>query len=128
VSVDIKITGDTQTIASLQRIGTAMINEVVIPELDLWATDIHGGFLKREHQWDGNMRASTKKVGSREKLEVRVDVSYAEKENRRGGNKERGKGTGHGTPHGFVEPTLAEQNPKHFDALVNKVDRFIKSN
>ena len=128
MSVSIKITGGNETAASLQKIAARVSADVIEPELNLWITDIHKGFVKREHVWKGTMKSRTHIVDRGPlKKEERVDVQYAEKENQRKGNKVRGKGTGHGTPHQFVEPTLAEENPKHFDATVNKVTRYINN-
>jgi hypothetical protein len=127
--VSVIITGDIQVINMLNRIGTNLITQVINPELDSWSKDIETGFHSRQHRWEGTMIAKTKAYSiTPEKKEVRVDVPYANRENERPGNKGRGKGTGHGTPHRYVEPTLQEQEPKHFDALVNKIMRFINSN
>jgi hypothetical protein len=129
MSVSIRITGANETAASFQKIAAKVSQDVVAPELNLWSTDIYKGFVKREHVWKGTMKSRTHVVNKAPlSKEVRVDVNYAEKENQRKGNKVRGKGTGHGTPHQYVEPTLAEENPKHFDAMVNKVYRHINSN
>jgi hypothetical protein len=126
VSLSIKITGARETEASFKRIAAGVSRDVVEPELTLWSIDIHKGFVKREHVWKGTMKSRTHMVNVGPlKKENRVDVKYAEKENQRKGDKMRGKGTGHGTPHQFVEPTLTEENPKHFDSMVNKVTRYI---
>jgi len=125
--MSIRISGSVETEMDLRRISDRIVSDVVNPEFNLWATDIYKGFIKREHVWKGTMKSRTHVVNSSpERKEIRVDVNYAEKENQRKGNKIRGKGEGHGTPHQFVEPTLAEVNPKHFDDLVRKITVFIR--
>jgi hypothetical protein len=112
------ITGDIEVQRLLSKLAT-IENEVIIPEIDAWAADIQQGFVSREHVITGRMRASTSKRNvSRTAREVIVATDYAEIENKRPGSKG-------GTSHNFVEPTLAEQNPRHFDALVNAITRFI---
>lgn len=128
MSLSIKITGAVETAASFNKMASGIARDIMDPELNAWSTDIYKGFVKREHVWKGTMKSRTHNVNvALLRKETRVDVNYAEKENQRKGNKVRGKGTGHGTPHQFVEPTLAEENPKHFDAMVNKITRYINT-
>lgn len=128
-TIKVTITGVAELSASFNKIATGITNDVVAPELTLWSEDIYKGFVKREHVWKGTMKSRTHAVNKNPlQKEVRVDVQYAERENRRQGDKVRGKGTGHGTPHKFVEPTLDMENPKHFDAMVNKITRYINTN
>lgn len=127
VRIDVTITGDLDTKAMLMRIRDQIDPGVIQPEIDAIANDLRTEMISRMHTVSGAMRNSTRVVPTGKGKSVQVGVPYAMQENQRPGVKKGKKGSGQGTSHNFLEPSLAAIQNQGLQRLTNRIDSFLRS-
>ena len=125
IRFDVTITGDTDTVAYLNKIRTQLETHVFIPAMRDWAEAGRNAMIQRMHFRSGRMRSSTKisKVGKY--WSIIVDVPYARAENERPGRKRGRKGGGQGTAHRYLEPALKSIQQSQLANLLNRLNSFL---
>ncbi len=129
MKINIRITGDRDVVNMMRTIQTQIMPRVVKPYCDEYADDLLEEMRSRMHIGrTGNMSALSHTEPTPTGSSVVVPVDYAEDENRRRGHKRGKQGTGQGTPHRFVEPSMkATEARKGPDYFVQKLVTFLNS-
>lgn len=126
VNIEVNITGDIEVESFLSLLTNTIKMQVLDPFINFYADDLRDEMIRREHVASGDMRRSTRSIPIQNGKAVIVDVPYAEEENRRMGSKISKSGTGRGTPHNFVEPSMEKISKMKDRELMARLDGILK--
>ena len=125
VNINVTITGANEVQSYLTALGPNIEN-VVQNEIDFFAEELKTEMVNRMHKRSGDMARSTRTQTIPNGKAVVVGVNYAEQENNRPGIKRSKVGTGQGTQHRFVEPSVDLVVRKRMQMLLTKLDIVIR--
>ena len=104
-STNVTITGDIEVINYFRLLGPRVESFLEV-EIDDIAQELRNEMMRRMHRQSGDMANSTRVETIPNGKAVTVNVSYADLENSRPGVKKSKSGSGQGTQHRFVEPSM----------------------
>jgi|SRR5687767_9806921 len=123
----VTVSGEEEVLNMFRAISTQFEPKVLKPHIEDYAEDVRSEMVSRMHRDSGDMANSTHTRPVSGGRAVTVGVDYAEDENSRPGRKRGRRGTGHGTSHNFVEPSLKAVNDKKLDELIYRLDMFLRA-
>lgn len=126
ININVTITGDIELTTYLRNLAPR-IDSVVQNEIDFFAEELRSEMVGRMHQRTGEMVRSTRVVPVTKGKAVTVNVPYAEDENSRPGIKRSKVGTGQGTQHRYLEPSVDLVIRKRFPMLIARIDAVLRS-
>jgi|SRR6187431_947864 len=125
--MSVRITGDREVINMLRRLGIEIVPRVIDPYSREYCQELVSRMKPRMHSRSGRMINSTGVGRINNGWAAIIGVSYGMEENARPGSKLSKQGTGQGTPHQFVEPSIREVESTSNTKLVRMLDAFISS-
>ncbi len=123
--MSIVITGDQEVINLLRQFAPMLNTKVILPYTKEYAEGLRKLMIPKMHRRSGRMASSTRVSAIQNGWMCIVDVSYAQEENSRGGQKIGKQGTGQGTPHRFAEPAVNEMTRTGLNRLQTLLSTFM---
>lgn len=125
VNININITGDTELQTYLAGLAPEIEN-VLQNEIDFFAEELRTEMVNRMHKRSGDMARSTRTQSIPDGKAVVVGVNYADIENSRPGIKRSKVGTGQGTKHEYVAPSVDIVVKKRMPIIMTKIDIVLR--
>lgn len=124
-NINVTITGDQQLLTYLRSV-TPRIQEFLDVEIDSIAQELRNEMMMRMHRRSGDMANSTRVEPVANGKAVTVNVSYADEENRRPGVKRKSsQGTGQGTRHQYLEPSVDIVVKRRIPQLITRLHTIL---
>ncbi len=125
ININVIVTGDTELVNYFRTLAPNIEN-VIQNEIDFFVEELKSEMVGRMHRRTGDMARSTRVQPIPNGKAVVVNVPYAEDENSRPGIKRSKVGTGQGTQHRYVEPSLDLTYRKRLPMLMTKLDIVLR--
>lgn len=127
IQITVTVKGDQEVIKLFKAVETQIEPQFLKPYVNDYAEDIKDEMISRMHRDSGDMINSTHTKPIVDGRSVVVGVDYAEDENSRPGRKRGRRGTGQGTPHNFVDPSLRIVTEIMDQELMTRLEHFLRT-